>query len=85
MINIAAIYRNLAENRFSELFCEIELAYSVTEFDSVRERILEFERDPFGAVLVAHYWDLFTGESGLLEKYHWERAYWGRGRMALVS
>lgn len=85
MIDIAAIYRDLAERRFVELFCEIELAYSVAEFDLVRDRIIAFERDPLGARLVSHSRSCNTGESGLLEKYHWERAFWGQCQMALVA
>ena len=85
MIDIAAIYRELATQRFFELAWEIESAYSVAEFDLVRERILDFERNPLGARLVPFSECRETGKSGLLSKYHWERAYWGRGRMALVS
>lgn len=84
MIDIAAIYRDLAERRFAELFCEIEFAYSVAEFDLVRDRIIAFDRHPLGARLCPNCRDYNSGESGLLEKYHWERAFWGRCQMALV-
>lgn len=82
MIDIAAIYRDLAEGQFWDLFCEIEFAYSVPEFDLVRDRIAEFERNPIGAAWLV---DTNISVSDLWRKYHWERAYWGRGQMALVS
>ena len=84
MIDIAAIYRDLAERRFAELFIEIELAYSVAEFDLVRDRIIEFDRHPLGARLCPNCRDYNSGESGLWAKYRGERQYWGRSHMALA-
>jgi hypothetical protein len=82
VIDIAAIYRDLAESQWWDLFFEIECAYSIEQFDSLRDRIAEFERNPVGAALLV---DPAISVSELWEKYHWERAYWGRGRMALAS
>lgn len=84
IVDIAAAYRAAAENRYWDLFFEIEWAYSVAEWDSLRERIAEFERDPFGSRLVPHHRCCNTGEPALWSKYRWERQYWGRSRMALV-
>ena len=85
IVNTSAIYRELAENRYWDLWFEIEFAYSVAEFDLVRERIAEFELDPLGASRVPGLLNIFTIECECLRnKYRWERQYWGRSQMALV-
>ena len=85
IVNTSAIYRELAENRYWDLWCDIEFAYSVAEWDSLRERIIEFELDPLGASRVPGLLNIFTIECECLRnKYRWERQYWGRSQMALV-
>lgn len=80
MINHREIYRSVAVDRFWELFFEIEWAYSRADFDLVRDRIADFERNPLGGVLLT---DLSV--SDLWEKYSWERQYWARSQLKLVS
>jgi hypothetical protein len=82
VINHREIYKSVAVDRFWELFFEIEFAYSRSEWDLVRDRIADFERSPVGAALLA---DTNISVSDLWGKYSWERRWWARGQLKLVS